>query len=647
MPPLPRQQTRESIYSWWSDNNLTGPNINLHAATKPLLRHMHDRQALALIRKNRGTPLSSKDMEIYTSYLWFKYVSPSTKTAIMTEINERVDSEEDARTVANSLALYHVDAMLESPNEEFRSQTINPCTQLVSILQDDKVEVAQSGVHALYCLAQWRDSAQALVDAGVLECTETLLSSGEASIRRLTWGILARLLQQAPALPAIADSVVKLFNQLAWLLRDEARHGTALDVMESATHALFWSIRFSAGAQEAILLDCLRGLLESRNFEVRKLMCEMLRDLASRKPTVPMIADPSMEICKWLASMLRDEHFGDIILGAMESTARALFSIIRFPEGPQEAILLNCLSDLLKSRELEIRKWTCEMLGDLASHKPTVPMIADPGIEICKRLASMLRHKNFRDTTLGDMESAARGLFSIFRFPEGPQEAILLDCLSNLLKSRELEVRKWTWKMLGDLASHKPTIPLIADPGIEICKRLASILREEARHGTALDVIESAARALFWITRFSQGPQEAILLDCLSDLLQQLAVPKARIEKLLFWAVFDPRQRIARISIFLMRDTTIEVIQSAVEALSCIATYPEGAQAVVDANVLDWVVEQHGTQNLESPRRMLENMLTHTLDSRHCQQLVSSDLRVKYLEVMTWVLRTLSIYSKF
>jgi hypothetical protein len=71
MPPLTRQETRVSVRSWWSDSNplLNGPTINLHAAAKPLMRFMHQRQALELINKNLNSPLSTTMVEIYLSYL--------------------------------------------------------------------------------------------------------------------------------------------------------------------------------------------------------------------------------------------------------------------------------------------------------------------------------------------------------------------------------------------------------------------------------------------------------------------------------------------------------------------------------------------------------------------------------------------------
>ncbi|KAJ6481596.1 armadillo-type protein [Mycena vulgaris] len=484
MSPLHRQQTHGSIYSWWSDNNLTGPNINLHAATKPLLRRMHDRQALALIRKNRGTPLSSKDVEICTSYLWFKDVSPSTKIAILRETYERADSEDDALTVAKSLALYHVDALLESPNDEFRSQTcmilarlachettvaavlcINPCERLVSILQDDNIEVVQSGVYALHCLAEWREGAQALANAGVLECVKKLLGSGEARIRRWTCEMLARLLQQTPTLPAIADSVVKLFNQLALVLRAETRPSTALDLMESAALALFWSIR-SSEAQEAILLDCL-GLLESRNIEVhertwkmlvdarvldctaelldspspdvRRSTCRLLRQLAGHQTT--MAAVLAISPCEQLVPCLHDQN-----LHVVESAAQALVSIASVPEGAQAALdkdVLQHVMELFKSPEAVVRKWTCFVVGQLSSHKTTLPVVL--AVKPCTQLVSLLSDEN-----LVVVEGAVVALYVISRSPEGALAAVnahALDFVPELLKSSSARVRGWMCKM--------------------------------------------------------------------------------------------------------------------------------------------------------------------------------------------------------
>ncbi|KAJ7253814.1 hypothetical protein C8J57DRAFT_1658841 [Mycena rebaudengoi] len=77
MPPLTRQQTLESLRSWWSDSNpnLRGPTINLHAASKPLMKLLMRRSMEAIYYAN---------------------VSVSTKRAILGDLYERAYSEHDA-----------------------------------------------------------------------------------------------------------------------------------------------------------------------------------------------------------------------------------------------------------------------------------------------------------------------------------------------------------------------------------------------------------------------------------------------------------------------------------------------------------------------------------------------------------------------
>ncbi|KAJ7476535.1 hypothetical protein FB451DRAFT_1243493 [Mycena latifolia] len=187
MHPLTRQPTPASVHSYWSDRNLPGPTINLHAAAKPLMRFMYHRDALEFIRKTRSAQLSSEDMQIYSSYLTYKYVSSSTKTAILTELHARVKSETDPCVVADSLEP-HVDDLLASPDAEVRRSMCwvlaalacheaavptvlrgKPCHGLVHLLRDENTEVITMAAQALYTIAKWPDGAQATVDANVLD----------------------------------------------------------------------------------------------------------------------------------------------------------------------------------------------------------------------------------------------------------------------------------------------------------------------------------------------------------------------------------------------------------------------------------------------------------------------------------------------
>ncbi|KAK7033774.1 hypothetical protein R3P38DRAFT_2915057 [Favolaschia claudopus] len=126
----PTRPTRpESIHSWWSDSNSIGPTISIHAAAKPLLRLMYHRQVRNFIKRNEDNPISPQLMEICLSYLSYKYISPTTKSLILKELDARVrlHSDRDANLIIETLALSSslVAELLASPNSQIRHYTCN------------------------------------------------------------------------------------------------------------------------------------------------------------------------------------------------------------------------------------------------------------------------------------------------------------------------------------------------------------------------------------------------------------------------------------------------------------------------------------------------------------------------------------------
>ncbi|KAJ7479095.1 hypothetical protein FB451DRAFT_1172216 [Mycena latifolia] len=204
--PLTRQPTRDSLRSWWSDRNQLGPNIDLHAAAKPLMRFMYRRDVLAFIAKTRGSPLSRENTEIYSSYLAY-------------DIAARVEDDSDADAVGDSLVLHLADELLSSPNAGVR----RPMCRILAILarrettgaailrrnlfpgsylscnqgviielqtSDTDVEVIKSALQGLRWLSKWPDGAQAAVDANLLHSLPELLDSGNGEIRAKSGGLL-------------------------------------------------------------------------------------------------------------------------------------------------------------------------------------------------------------------------------------------------------------------------------------------------------------------------------------------------------------------------------------------------------------------------------------------------------------------------
>ncbi|KAJ7232500.1 hypothetical protein C8J57DRAFT_1578784 [Mycena rebaudengoi] len=153
MPPLTRQQTFVSVRSWWSDRNPNlryGPTINLHAAAKPLIKLLYNRQALEFISNNRGIPLTSTAAEIYGSYLLCEYVLASTKFAILKEILQRTHSEPEALTIQSNmfhdiLKLFELPATMDAvlmilvALAQRDATAAATCSSLVALLCDSDV----------------------------------------------------------------------------------------------------------------------------------------------------------------------------------------------------------------------------------------------------------------------------------------------------------------------------------------------------------------------------------------------------------------------------------------------------------------------------------------------------------------------------
>ncbi|KAF7333278.1 hypothetical protein MSAN_02422300 [Mycena sanguinolenta] len=137
MPPLTRQRTPDSILSWWSDSNLVGPNINLHAAAKPLMRFLYHRAVLDFIARPRDV-LTRDDMEIYCSYLAYKYVASETKCVILVELVKRAQSHADAPTIADSIVSLAPE-LLASAQKDIQRLT---CWVFGALAYQDRTETA-------------------------------------------------------------------------------------------------------------------------------------------------------------------------------------------------------------------------------------------------------------------------------------------------------------------------------------------------------------------------------------------------------------------------------------------------------------------------------------------------------------------------
>ncbi|KAF7378442.1 hypothetical protein MSAN_00271100 [Mycena sanguinolenta] len=178
MRPLTRQPTQQSVLSWWSDSNPTGPNINLHAAAKPLMKLLYHRTVLDFIATPRDV-LTTEDAEIYCSYLAYKYVASATKCAVLTELGRRAQYHLDAAVITESI-MGLVPELLESPDihiqrltywvlgmlvyQDLTGKAVSTYTRLASSFKNQEAEIIMRTMLALRCFARVRDGAGCVMD---------------------------------------------------------------------------------------------------------------------------------------------------------------------------------------------------------------------------------------------------------------------------------------------------------------------------------------------------------------------------------------------------------------------------------------------------------------------------------------------------
>ncbi|KAJ7435061.1 armadillo-type protein [Mycena latifolia] len=640
--PLTRQPTRDSLRSWWSDRNPLGPNIDLHAAAKPLMRFMYRRDVLAFIAKTRGSPLSQENIEIYSSYLAYKYVSSSTKTTILTELQARVEDDSDADAIGASLVLHLADELLSSPDAEVRRpmcrilailarrETTGPailsrnlCPQLVSLLHDTDVEVIKNAVQGLRSLSKWPDGVQAAVDANVLHSLAELLDSPNEEIRASA----CDMLEELACLPATSTAVLHSLAELldspsgkirAWtcdMLEELARlPATSTAVLEllvllsfhdnsyvvaGAVKLLNQIAAFPDGAQaivDANFLENVAQLVDSPLNGVWKGTWELLEHLARQRLTAKAAVTQML-------SLLWSEN--DKVAA---TAAETLYHTARFREGAQtavEAAVLDCVPALLQLPNPEVARWTWELLEELG-HRAVTERLA------LRQVVSLLRS--------GDpqiFQNAARILSHKIKSSEGAQTVVelnLLECLPELVESPNAAIRDWTWDILQHLTHHETTAPAALG-------QLVSFLRHDNTDG----VVSGAVKILSHIATSPEGAQAAVNAGVLTSVIQLL---ESSATGLKVWtcellaklglhtstrdAVWQAKPCQALVS--LLRDEKHIVVDRAAKVLAILTRSDEGAHAAADAKVLDCMDELLASSDPQICRRacqIIEALANH------------------------------------
>ncbi|KAJ7494017.1 hypothetical protein FB451DRAFT_1360618, partial [Mycena latifolia] len=307
MPPFTRQQTIHSVHSQWSDSNPPGATINLHAVAKPLMRLMYHRQALAFIKRNDGVPLTPVTLEIYWSYVSWKYVSTSTKLAVLAELRARAGSKEDARLLIYSnmvdtilqflqsrrypgnfmhwQLIWESQAILVSLTRHNKSTCAAVVEPVVALLGDD-VKDGQLAFDLLRRIADSSEGAEGIVAANALHYLLDGLASPSVHLRLAVFQLMDALLQHESAAAAVINH--HPCKQLVTLSSTGESSYEALLVFRALVAIANWPDGGEA-AVAAQVLDHVPTWFASQHSWRRELTFRLLENLARHKSTAPAV----------------------------------------------------------------------------------------------------------------------------------------------------------------------------------------------------------------------------------------------------------------------------------------------------------------------------------------------------------------------
>ncbi|KAF7359744.1 hypothetical protein MVEN_00699100 [Mycena venus] len=426
------------------------------------------------------------------------------------------------------------------------------------------------------------DDARLVVNSPFFWCTVQTLKSSDVRARISSCRLIRNLALHELSTPVIMWPGV--CEQLVSLLRDD------VTVVAEAIYTLAQIAVWPEGAQaigNPKTLASIMELLYSQSRDVCKRACNLIARLPHHEPTAQAIL--KFKPCVQLVTLLHDINFT-----VVRDATYALSQISRWSDGAEaivDAKTLDHLLKLLNSFSPDVRKLSCNLVGNLASHGPTVSLVLE--LRPCAQLVTLLRDKNSEV-----VESAIYALHHIAPWSDGAEAIVnakTLDVVLELLDSFSPEIQKWTCNLVGNLASFESTAPavLMLKPWVQ----LVTLLRDNES-----EVAKNATYALSCISRWLDGAEAIVDSKTLDHALGLLISSSPNIRawacmlvgrlanhKSTALAVLTLKPWVQLVT--LLRDKDGEVVRGAIYALCEISCWLDGAQAIVNAKVLDHVLE--------------------------------------------------------
>ncbi|KAJ7265742.1 hypothetical protein C8J57DRAFT_1718330 [Mycena rebaudengoi] len=614
MPPLTRQQTSGSVRSWWSNRNpnLRGPTINLHAAAKPLMRLLYNRQALEFISTIDSIPLSAKDAEIYGSYLSCEYVSVSTKRTILEDLSRRAQSESEALKV-HAHVFDDILQLLELP-----------------VTMDTRIPTA------VWMIVRTLAKCEATAEATCSSLVAALCNSDMPQLKLID-GALSVLSEAAhikfPPATSGASLGAKLLDRLSDMLKPLSTIERSLWILRIVSN-LARDESTTVAIVDTNILHSVEKILRCCPIYLYEHIFPMLEHLASREST-------AMAVVRVLPLDLLGTlwHVDDTAPVHVLARLWEHLVIAKLLDSPRKAIaeaacgsLVALVCDSNVPQVVDGALWVLSR----APYLTFPPVTSGVSVE-AKQLDHIVDMFEAPNTATEWRYPVIFEILSHLSFHESGAAAIveakILNSVEKLLRSRPTDLYKHIFPMLKSLVSHKSTVMAVLP--ILPLDLLGASLRESVDATTLIDPLASRLEGLVTTnitTKLLSAPLNAtaeatcvslVALFCDSDVPQVVdgalwllsRVPELKFPLVTAGVPVEAKLLDHIVNMLEALKNTAKWRYPAIfQILSNLARHEANAVAIVEANILNYVEKlliSHPTDQYEHIFRMLENLASH------------------------------------
>ncbi|KAF7362690.1 hypothetical protein MVEN_00618300 [Mycena venus] len=459
----------------------------------------------------------------------------------------------------------------------FAKLNYEPCVRIARLLKDRDVEARGSAVHALLMMSYWREVAQ-IVGAQVVKYLPELLSSSNAVTLGSMCEIIGNLVLHTSTSVLDAElcvRVVSLMSHENWGVRRRAVHavatisrsrqgaemvrGTTIWAESVNSHAVYWE-----------------------NLAVRESASLILLGSKSYMRIVFLLRDNDIQVQRCAVYALsKMSHWPDAAQAMAETKA------------------VQHIPSLLSSSDADTRRWTCEMVGNLASNGSL-----NTSEELSTTVVSLLS-----DDDKDVRKSALYALARIADSANGAQairETSIREYFPGLLKTPNPGVRRLACNLLAKLVTRDITspgiipnfvewklheclqiVPLLSDKDIRVQRQAINILSTLSSQPHGAQVVIDAGALEYVPGLLSSSDAETRRLTC--EMLAYVVDHKFKLDGKLC----------ARVVVQL-GDEDEEVRLGAILVLSKITRCRDGARTVGDTKIIEYVPNLLDSNNSRS-----------------------------------------------